>query len=229
MGRLVGNGARERLTRDRICEAGLEAIDEGGIECVSMRGLARSLGVQASSLYYHFENKEALMTGIAESLYRRLGTAPDLGDWEDQVKAIFLQLHAFILGHPKAAPLLISDLPNSGVAFKRATVLLVLLIRAGFSPAESASLLSNLVALLIGHSMLSVYGRDEAEGTGAGGYPSGSGADGGGEAENMMWVRKVIDSGVSPSDEERSPSASAFVEGLDAVIAGFVASRKGAQ
>jgi AcrR family transcriptional regulator len=60
---------KERLTKDRICEVALQAIDADGLESLSPRSLARALGVKASSLYYHFDSKEELLTGVAEHLY----------------------------------------------------------------------------------------------------------------------------------------------------------------
>ena len=138
-----GNGGTQgRLTRDLICEAALGAIDEAGLESVSMRMLAGSLGVKASSLYHHFGSKDELMTGVAEFLYRKLGRPPDGGDWADQVKGTFVQLRDFIQAHPNAAPLLVRDLACSPVAEKRASVLLRIVCRAGVDPITSASLVA---------------------------------------------------------------------------------------
>ncbi len=160
-----GEGAKERLTRDRICEVALVAIDEAGLESLSMRALANALGIKASSLYYHFESKDELLTGIAEFLYRTLGRPPTRVDWTDQVKGTFVQLRDFIQAHPNAAPLLVRDLAYSPVAKKRANVLLKLVSRAGLDEGTSASLISNLVALLVGHTYLSLWVREEAGST----------------------------------------------------------------
>ena len=96
-----GLGVKERLTRDRICEVALEAIDEAGLESLSMRMLASALGVKASSLYYHFENKEGLLTGVAENLYRKLARPPSGGDWAEQAKGTFIQLWGFVASSPQ--------------------------------------------------------------------------------------------------------------------------------
>jgi AcrR family transcriptional regulator len=183
-----GNGgeSRERLTRDRICEAALEAIDEAGLESVSMRTLANALGVKASSLYYHFRCKDELLTGVAEYLYRKLGRPPSGEEWADQVKGTFVQLHDLIQVHPNAAPLLVRDLAYSPVAKKRAEALLAILYRAGLDPTSSASLISNLVALLVGHSLLSLYVQAETET--AGGEDGGRGA---GVYVPRAWVHQL--------------------------------------
>lgn len=241
MGSENGGAGNGRLSRDLICEAALEAIDSVGLEAVSMRMLAASLGVKASSLYHHFESKEQLMTGVAEFLYRNLGQPPDGRDWAEQVKGTFLQLRDFIQEHPKAAPLLVHDLAYSPVAKKRAGVLLRLVCRAGLDPATSASLLSNLVALLVGHALLGVWIAEET-GTGGGADETGRAAG----DESPVWVHKLFRweypnvseaetgqpaDGLSPTVSVTSdllhelPLDSVFCAGLDALISGFVSNR----
>ena len=44
---------REPLTRDRVVEAALRVMDEEGLDAVSMRRVAREVGVEAMSLYHH--------------------------------------------------------------------------------------------------------------------------------------------------------------------------------
>lgn len=187
-------GNRERLTKDRICEVALQAIDAGGLESMSMRSLARALGVKASSLYYHFDSKEELLTGVAEYLYRRLGRPPSTGIWSEQVRGTFVQLYEFIQGHPNAAPLLLRDLAYSPVARKRANVLLRIVARAGLDTNASASLISNLVALLVGHTLLSVWLR-EGSGSATEGEATHSESDAGSIVDtdgSRPWVQRLF-------------------------------------
>jgi len=205
-----GVGVKERLTRDRICEVALEAIDEAGLESLSMRMLASALGIKASSLYYHFENKDELLTGVAEFLYRKLGRPPSRGDWTEQVKGTFIQLRDFIETHPNAAPLLVRDLAYSPVAKKRANVLLKMVSRVGLDPNTSASLISNLVALLVGHTYLTLWVREEAGS--ATKAESGDGGDGMGVDADLdgsrVWVHKLF-----PAKAPRSAGYTAAAAG----------------
>ena len=52
------------LTRTRVLNAAIKMADAGGIESLSMRKLAQSLGVQAMSLYNHVSSKEDVLDGI---------------------------------------------------------------------------------------------------------------------------------------------------------------------
>lgn len=61
---------RERLTRDRIVEAALRIMDEEGLDAVSMRRVAREVGVEAMSLYHHVRDKEDLLDGVCALVMR---------------------------------------------------------------------------------------------------------------------------------------------------------------
>ena len=149
--------SRGSLTRNAICEAALLIIDTDGLPAVSMRGLASALGVKAGSLYHHFRSKEELLAECAELLYQETGPLPSGGNWKDQVCAIFVQLADLVEMHPQAAPLLIGNLARSRSARERARAIAVAVGASGLSPEGRASLLSNLAALLAGHSVLSVW------------------------------------------------------------------------
>jgi len=57
---------RVPLTRDRITEAALRLMDAEGLEAVSMRRIAREVGVEAMSLYNHVEDKDDLLNAVIE-------------------------------------------------------------------------------------------------------------------------------------------------------------------
>ncbi len=173
------------------------------------------------------------MTGVAEFLYRKLGRPPDGGDWADQVRGTFVQLQDFIQTHPNAAPLLVRDLASSAVAKKRANVLMRIVLRSGADPIQSAILVSNLVALLVGHTLLALWVQEEAELSGEAGDTRGDG-----DGARRVWIRRMFPPGASGSGDI-GPSESGvlttsvqagelstdaiFLAGVDAIIAGFAA------
>ena len=62
--------AKERLTRDRVVDAALLIMDEEGLDAVTMRRVAREVGVEAMSLYHHIRDKEDLLDGICSGVMR---------------------------------------------------------------------------------------------------------------------------------------------------------------
>lgn len=54
--------------RARVLDAATRLYVKEGFACVSMRDLAKELGMQAPSLYSHFKSKDLLLTAVLEPL-----------------------------------------------------------------------------------------------------------------------------------------------------------------
>jgi AcrR family transcriptional regulator len=59
---------RSPLNQEHIIAAAFQLLDEAGIEGVSLRKVACSLGIRAPSLYWHFKNKQALIDAMADAM-----------------------------------------------------------------------------------------------------------------------------------------------------------------
>jgi TetR/AcrR family transcriptional regulator, tetracycline repressor protein len=75
-----------KLNRETVVAQALDLLDEVGLEAISTRQLARRLGVEQPSLYWHFRKKEDLLTAMAEAAMiplaeARLPTPSD--DWRE--------------------------------------------------------------------------------------------------------------------------------------------------
>ena len=64
--------ADEPLTRTRMVAAARSAIERDGVERLSLRGVARSLGVTAPALYAHVPDKRALVAAVATEYFDEL-------------------------------------------------------------------------------------------------------------------------------------------------------------
>ena len=78
---------REKLTRDRIVDAALAVMDAEGLDAVSMRRVAREVGVDAMSLYHHVRDKDALLQAVCDRVMAGFEFPSDEGSWEDRCKA----------------------------------------------------------------------------------------------------------------------------------------------
>src|SRR5437773_696462 len=79
--------AREKLTRERIVEAALQVMDAEGLEAVSMRRVAREVGVEAMSLYHYVKDKDDLLAGICDRVMADFEFPDDTGEWNDRARA----------------------------------------------------------------------------------------------------------------------------------------------
>ena len=58
-----------------LIEAGLAALEANDAAGLSLRALARELGVSANAVYRHFADKDALLSALAAEGFRRFGQA----------------------------------------------------------------------------------------------------------------------------------------------------------
>ncbi|WP_211290954.1 TetR/AcrR family transcriptional regulator [Kineococcus xinjiangensis] len=62
---------RRRLSAEDWAEAALQALGDGGLAAVAVEPLAARLGATKGSFYWHFANREALVTAALELWERR--------------------------------------------------------------------------------------------------------------------------------------------------------------
>lgn len=58
-------------TKEKIVEAGLELFSQHGYSGVSVREIARAVGIRESSLYNHFQGKRAIFDAIVDACLQR--------------------------------------------------------------------------------------------------------------------------------------------------------------
>ncbi|RLV72981.1 TetR/AcrR family transcriptional regulator C-terminal domain-containing protein [Streptomyces rapamycinicus] len=78
------------MNRETVVTEALDLLDEVGLETVSTRRLAKRLGVEQPSLYYHFRTKKDLLAAMAEAAMAPHASAP-LPSPEDDWREWFLE------------------------------------------------------------------------------------------------------------------------------------------
>ncbi|HEX3029678.1 MAG TPA: TetR/AcrR family transcriptional regulator [Clostridia bacterium] len=68
-------GKKEIPTRDLIFITAVDLFSQKGFRGVSVRDITREVGINESSMYNHFKNKEALLTAIFESFKAEIESA----------------------------------------------------------------------------------------------------------------------------------------------------------
>jgi AcrR family transcriptional regulator len=97
------------LTREEIVDAAIVVADAEGTEAVTMRRIARELGVGAMSLYWHVTSKDELQMLMLDAVQP---AAPELsGDWRADLAAFARIARQEMLRHPWAIDYLITGPP----------------------------------------------------------------------------------------------------------------------
>jgi AcrR family transcriptional regulator len=96
---------REPLTRERVIEAALRVMDDEGLEAVTMRRIAREVGVEAMSLYHHVEDKEDLLDGICERVMAGFRFPEATSDWAENCRRGARAWRQLLKEHPNVMSL----------------------------------------------------------------------------------------------------------------------------
>jgi TetR/AcrR family tetracycline transcriptional repressor len=98
-------GAPE-LDRDRLIAASFAVLEQEGLEGLSMRRVAAHLGVQAPAIYWHVDDKAALLGIMARDIYAAAyAAAPDAQDWREWLLQFGTALRVSFANHRDGARL----------------------------------------------------------------------------------------------------------------------------
>jgi AcrR family transcriptional regulator len=109
---------RTPLSRERVLRAALALVDEEGVEALTMRRLGRDLGVEAMSLYGYVDNKDDLLEGVVEQVFREMPLiAPGPGEWQMRLRRHATVYRRVLLAHPNVVRLVARrPLETEGIA-----------------------------------------------------------------------------------------------------------------
>lgn len=102
---MAGPAERAPLQREAIVAAARELIVADGLEALSLRRLAATLGVTAPALYAHVTDKEDLLRAVAEGEFEALVATFDAVDAADPLERIRAHGRAYV-AHARANPAL---------------------------------------------------------------------------------------------------------------------------
>ena len=85
--------------RAAVVDGAVQLLDDQGLQGFTMRQLAAALDVQASAIYHHFDNKQALLAAVADEILARGGSerSAEPDDWSACVIEVCTALHRAML------------------------------------------------------------------------------------------------------------------------------------
>lgn len=140
-----------KLSREKIIEAAFQLLEETpDIEKLSMRNIAKRIGVQAPALYWYFQNKQALLQSMAEEIERHFETPAETADWKQTIFSYMENYYDLYQKFPCSLEIEMNTIPSSPLRLTRYNALLGILRTAGFSIEASYTAINGLQHLLFG-------------------------------------------------------------------------------
>jgi len=120
--------------QQQILETALGLVEREGIEGLSMRRLASALGLDAAALYWHFRNKEELLSSLTLYHMERVQLeVPPPGPWRERCRVLCCAMRDEMLKRPEIV--LLEEHGNLLAPFhmRASNLIMKVLLEAGFS------------------------------------------------------------------------------------------------
>ncbi|WP_283135892.1 TetR/AcrR family transcriptional regulator [Rhizohabitans arisaemae] len=138
------------LNRALVLEAAIRVADRGGVEAITMRRVAREVGVEAMSLYHHVPNKDAILDGVVDMVFAAIELpGAECEDWREATRARASSARAVLSRHSWALGLMDSRRNPGPATLRHHDAVLGVLRRAGFTlplAVHAVSLIDSYIA-----------------------------------------------------------------------------------
>ena len=141
---------RVPLSRQRALSAAVALADAEGIGSLTMRKLARELGVEAMSLYHHVANKNDILDGMVDMVFSEIDLPSDNTDWKTAMRQRATSLRAALTRHPWAISIMESRTSPGPATLHHHDAVIGCCRTAGFSIEMAAHAFSLLDSYIYG-------------------------------------------------------------------------------
>lgn len=161
-GRRRGPGERAGLERDAVLVEARRVVERAGVAGLTMRALAKRLGVAPNALYSHFADKGALVDAVLDATLAEIPT-PDVSacDWREGLVDLMRASRALLLRHADLIPLYLSRPGRGTHAIRLGEVTLALLARGGVTAQPAVDALRILLVYTFGFAAQEAPRRQE--------------------------------------------------------------------
>ena len=142
------------LSPERVVRSALALLNEVGLEDLSLRRIAKTLGVQAPALYWYFKNKQALLDEMATTMLKDfLADSPSYHQelsWREKLIPGMRGFRQMLLRYRDGAKVFSGTNLTDTSALKAMELPLQDLTQAGFSLGQATQALRTLYFYTIG-------------------------------------------------------------------------------
>lgn len=155
------------LTTERLATATLAVIDRDGIEALTMRAVAKELGMATMSLYRYVTDKDELEVLVVDQVLSGVNLAVPPGEWQARITELLSRVRKAVTAHPATVPLLLRHRHSVPASLEQIEAMLAILTDAGFTGERRVIAQRTIIAYLFGMLQNEHYGPLKGAGTAA--------------------------------------------------------------
>jgi len=142
------------LTKAGIAAAALDALDETGLDGLTVRVVATRLGVQPPALYWHFGSKQDLIDEMATQIWRQVTTElralPADISWDEGMTAFARITRQALLSRRDGAKMVSGTYLTDASLLREQEAALAAMLAQGFTVATATQAYQLLYSFIIG-------------------------------------------------------------------------------
>jgi AcrR family transcriptional regulator len=148
-------GPPPRFSRDQLVDAAIEIVDDEGFGSLSLRAVARHLGVTPMALYTYVRSSDELVTLVVDRLVEVKARGLDLPtDWKGALRTFARNLRELMSEHPAMLRAYAEGVVNSPEAIRVADSVLACLVGDGLTPGEATEVYLTVHMLVLGFAVV---------------------------------------------------------------------------
>lgn len=154
------------MTQEQIAAAALEVLDRDGTAGLSMRTVAKQLGVGTMSLYRYVESKDELERLVVDLVLAEADPErPDGVPWQEQVEVLVGRVRAAVGEHTSVVPLLLVHRQSSLATQRWAEAVMAAFAEGGITGTERVVAWRTFLGWLLGTIQVEHLGSLSGAGT----------------------------------------------------------------
>jgi AcrR family transcriptional regulator len=194
------------LTDDQLVAAALAVIDRDGLAALTMRAVAKELGVATMGLYRYVADRQALEVLVVDHVFRSVDLSLPGASWQERARVLLDRIRAAVARHPAVVPLVLRHRQAAPGSLRLIETMLSVLTEGGLSGTDRVLAQRTLIGHLLGFLQNEHYAALSGPGTIAMSELS--------PDEYPLIMRTAADARTVSPDEE-------FRRGVDIVLRGL--------
>ncbi|WP_273732280.1 TetR/AcrR family transcriptional regulator [Mycolicibacterium septicum] len=153
------------LSQTQLAAAALEVVDADGLEGLSMRAVARRLGLGTMSLYRYVADRDELEALVVDLVLGEIDPGAPQGSARHQLTELAERVRVAAVRHPAVVPLLLTYRHRSPASLRWGEMVLGVLTAAGYGGKRRVYAFRAVLAYIFGAIEIEMLGSLAGPGT----------------------------------------------------------------